>query len=320
MNKNYILPKIIFFGTPEFARFCLEKLVNDGFSILAVVTAPDRKAGRGKKIKSSAVKIYSEEQKLTILQPENLKDSSFIDQLIRIAPDVQVVVAFRMLPKLVWQIPNLGTINLHASLLPNYRGAAPINWVLINGEIKTGVTTFIINQQIDTGGILLQSGITIRENENVKTLHDRLLAIGAPLIVDTLIGLTENSLTPKYQQMIGDENIAPKLTPENTCLNFNDSLTQLANKVRGLSPYPGAWSLFSNKGEEGRIKIIKSSSEYLTHTNTVGQICIKEGKILIATQEGYLNCLEIQLPNKKRMSSEALLNGYSFDKNAMILL
>ena len=320
MNKNYILPKIIFFGTPEFARFCLEKLVNDGFSILAVVTAPDRKAGRGKKIKSSAVKIYSEEQKLTILQPENLKDSSFIDQLIRIAPDVQVVVAFRMLPKLVWQIPNLGTINLHASLLPNYRGAAPINWVLINGEIKTGVTTFIINQQIDTGGILLQSGITIRENENVKTLHDRLLAIGAPLIVDTLIGLTENSLTPKYQQMIGDENIAPKLTPENTCLNFNDSLTQLENKVRGLSPYPGAWSLFSNKGEEGRIKIFKSSSEYLTHTNTVGQICIKEGKILIATQEGYLNCLEIQLPNKKRMSSEALLNGYSFDKNAMILL
>ncbi|MDG1023716.1 MAG: methionyl-tRNA formyltransferase [Flavobacteriaceae bacterium] len=316
MNKKPTLPKIVFFGTPEFARFCLERLVTEGFPILAVVTAPDRKAGRGKKLKASAVKIYSEEQQLPLLQPENLKAPSFVDHLRTLAPTIQVVVAFRMLPKVVWQIPSLGTLNLHASLLPNYRGAAPINWVIINGESKTGVSTFLINEAIDTGALLLQKEIAIKADDTVGTLHDALLEIGAPLIVDTLIGLTERALIPKLQQTKGDEREAPKLTSENTSLNWNDSLTALVNKVRGLSPYPGAWSLFMNKGEEGRIKIFKASAVYEAHSNPLGQICIKQDEILIATQEGYLNCKEIQLPNKKRMTAEALLNGYTFDESA----
>ena len=212
MNKKQTLPKIIFYGTPEFARFCLEKLVEEGFPILAVVTAPDRKAGRGKKMNASAVKVYSEEQNLPLLQPENLKDPSFVAALKNLAPEIQVVVAFRMLPKVVWQVPKLGTINLHASLLPNYRGAAPINWVLINGETNTGVSTFIINELIDTGALLLQKEIPINEEDTVGLLHDALLSLGAPLIVETLVGLMNNRLKPIQKQLSGDEKEAPKLT------------------------------------------------------------------------------------------------------------
>ena len=201
MNKKQTLPKIIFYGTPEFARFCLEKLVVEGFPILAVVTAPDRKAGIGKKMNASAVKVYSEEQNLPLLQPENLKDPSFVAALKNLAPEIQVVVAFRMLPKVVWQVPKLGTINLHDSLLPNYRGAAPINWVLINGETNTGVSTFIINELIDTGALLLQKEIPINEEDTVWLLHDALLSLGAPLIVETLVGLMNNSLKPIQQQL-----------------------------------------------------------------------------------------------------------------------
>ncbi|MDB4612221.1 methionyl-tRNA formyltransferase [Flavobacteriaceae bacterium] len=319
MSKKRTLPKIIFFGTPEFAQFCLEKLVAEGFPILAVVTAPDRKSGRGKKINASAVKIYSEAQQLPILQPENLKDPSFSEHLKKLSPDIQVVVAFRMLPMVVWQVPSVGTINLHASLLPNYRGAAPINWVLINGESKTGVTTFLINEQIDTGSILLQKEIEIETEDTLGVLHNKLLSIGAPLIIETLIGLTEKSLLPQAQQITGNEKEAPKLTSENTCLNWNDSLVNLVNKIRGLSPYPGAWSFYSNKGEEGRIKIFMASALHESHSDSLGTILIKENKILIATKEGYLNCIEVQLPNKKRMSAAALLNGYSFDQNARVL-
>jgi len=232
MNKKQTLPKIIFYGTPEFARFCLEKLVVEGFPILAVVTAPDRKAGRGKKMNASAVKVYSEEQNLPLLQPENLKDPSFVAALKNLAPEIQVVVAFRMLPKVVWQVPKLGTINLHASLLPNYRGAAPINWVLINGETNTGVSTFIINELIDTGALLLQKEIPINEEDTVGLLHDALLSLGAPLIVETLVGLMNNSLKPIQQQLSGDEKEAPKLTSENTRINWNDSLKVIINKIR----------------------------------------------------------------------------------------
>ena len=319
MNKKQTLPKIIFYGTPEFARFCLEKLVEEGFPILAVVTAPDRKAGRGKKMNASAVKVYSEEQNLPLLQPENLKDPSFVAALKNLAPEIQVVVAFRMLPKVVWQVPKLGTINLHASLLPNYRGAAPINWVLINGETKTGVSTFIINESIDTGALLLQKEIPINEEDTVGLLHDALLSLGAPLIVETLVGLMNNSLQPIHQQLNGDEKEAPKLTSENTRINWNDSLKVMINKIRGLSPYPGAWSPYSNNEEEGRIKIFKANPVYITHTKSIGQICVIDGELLIATKEGYLNCSEIQLPNKKRMTAQALLNGYSFVENAKVL-
>ena len=311
--------KIVFFGTPLFAATNLNALINAGYDIVGIACPPDSKKGRGKQLKPCAVKEVGIENNIPVLQPLKLRDDDFIHQLKSLNADLFVVVAFRMLPMVVWQVPSVGTINLHASLLPNYRGAAPINWVLINGESKTGVTTFLINEQIDTGSILLQKEIEIETEDTLGVLHNKLLSIGAPLIIETLIGLTEKSLLPQAQQITGNENEAPKLTSENTCLNWNDSLVNLVNKIRGLSPYPGAWSFYSNKGEEGRIKIFMASALHESHSDSLGTILIKENKILIATKDGYLNCIEVQLPNKKRMSAAALLNGYSFDQNARVL-
>jgi|TARA_B110000285_G_scaffold47856_1_gene54078 methionyl-tRNA formyltransferase len=318
MNNSPILPKIIFFGTPEFARYCLEALVEAGYPIMAVVTAPDRRSGRGKKINISAVKEYCFSQNLPLLQPENLKDPDFISYLKLLKPHIQVVVAFRMLPKVVWEVPLHGTINLHASLLPNYRGAAPINWVLINGDSKTGVSTFIINEQIDTGAILLQKEISITKEDNAGTLHDTLLNIGAPLIIKTLEGLVAGILKPKSQLILDQEKEAPKLTSENTRIDWTLGIEQIQNKIKGLSPYPGAWTLYINKGKEGRMKLFKTQIISISHNVEKNEIVIEEGKILIATKEGYLNCIELQLPNKKRMTANALLNGYSFGENTVV--
>ena len=235
MNNTNKLPSIVFFGTPNFASHCLKTLLNDGFPVNGVVTAPDRKAGRGKKISASAVKILAEEHELTLLQPTNLKDPEFVDQLKKLQAEVFVVVAFRMLPRIVWALPKLGTMNLHASLLPNYRGAAPINWVLINGETRTGLTTFLINEEIDTGAILLQGEINIHPEDDMGSLHDKLLNIGGPLIKDTLIKLKAGSLNPLQQQLTGAERKAPKLSSENTKLNWEAPLEKIKNAVRGLS-------------------------------------------------------------------------------------
>lgn len=318
-NKKENLPSIVFFGTPEFARFCLEYLIEKRFNIKGVVTAPDRKAGRGKKVKSSSVKIYSEKMGLKIFQPLNLSDSFFISQLQNLSAETYVVVAFRMLPKKVWTIPPLGTINLHASLLPDYRGAAPINWVMINGESKTGVTTFLINENIDTGALLMQDKIYIEDNFCAGDIYDKLLDIGAPLIVQTLINLKKGNLIPKKQKELKKLNDAPKLTSQNTRINWNLTLTQINNLIRGLSPYPGAWTEYSIDNVTTRIKIFKAKIVIKSHNHKINTLIVEDNNIFIAHKEGLLNCIEIQLPNKKRMIAKDLLNGYIFSESTYVL-
>ena len=310
--------KIVFFGTPKFARFCLEELLNNGFIIKAVVTIPDRKAGRGNMYRKSEVKKYAENNGLLIFQPENLKSIEFVSNLRNIDADVFVVVAFRMLPKVVWNIPELGTINLHASLLPNYRGAAPINWVLINGERLTGVTTFLINEQIDTGSILMQKEIPISENDNTEKLSNKLLNIGAPLLIRTLYNLKKKIIVPISQKPLGNEKLAFKLTKDNTMINWDNSLEQIKNFVRGLSPYPGAWTNLIDNSSTQKLKIFNAEPVYDAHSYPVNQILVKSKKIYISHPEGYLNCIEIQLPNKRRMNATALLNGYKFSTNSSV--
>ena len=301
--------KIVFFGTPEFARFCLQELFNNRFIIKAVVTIPDRKAGRGNMYTKSEVKKYAENNGLLIFQPENLKSIDFVSNLRNIDADAFVVVAFRMLPKVVWNIPELGTINLHASLLPNYRGAAPINWVLINGERLTGVTTFLINEQIDTGSILMQKEIPISENDNTEKLSNKLLNIGAPLLIRTLYSLKKKKIIPISQKPLGNEKLAFKLTKENTMINWDNSLEQIKNFVRGLSPYPGAWTNIIVNSSSQKIKIFDAEPIYDIHSYAINKILVKSKKIYITHQEGFLNCKEIQLPNKRRMDAASFLNG-----------
>ena len=319
MNKKNRLPSLVFFGTPLFASHCLKCLLDANFKILSVVTAPDRKAGRGKKLTSSSVKQLAESFELPIFQPINLKESKFITQLTELKADIFVVVAFRMLPKVVWSLPKFGSINLHASLLPNYRGAAPINWVLINGEKKTGITTFFIDEKIDSGSILLQKEVSIDLNDNAGSLHGKLVFQGATLIIDTLKGIQSGTLNPRKQNITKSQFEAPKLSAENTKLDWGATLNMLKNKIKGLCPYPGAWSFFENNGIQGRLKILKAETIYEKHSHALNKILVKGDEIYITNREGYLNCIEIQLPNKKRMSSKTLLNGYKFDSNARVL-
>ena len=319
MNKKNRLPSLVFFGTPLFASHCLKSLLDANFKILSVITAPDKKAGRGKKLTSSSVKQLAESFELAIFQPINLKESRFITQLTELKADIFVVVAFRMLPKVVWSLPKFGSINLHASLLPNYRGAAPINWVLINGEKKTGITTFFIDEKIDSGSILLQKEVSIDLNDNAGSLHGKLVFQGATLIIDTLKGIQSGTLNSRKQNITKSQFEAPKLSAENTKLDWGATLTMLKNKIKGLCPYPGAWSFFENNGIQGRLKILKAETIYEKHSHALNKILVKGDEIYITNREGYLNCIEIQLPNKKRMSSKTLLNGYKFDSNARVL-
>jgi methionyl-tRNA formyltransferase len=219
----------------------------------------------------------------------------------------------------VWKVPSYGTINLHASLLPNYRGAAPINWVLINGEKRTGVSTFLINEKIDTGAVLLQKEVSIGKEYNVGILHDILLKLGGPLIIKTIEGVVSGSLSAISQEISGQEKGAPKLTTENTRLDWALQIEEIQNKINGLSPNPGAWTVFKNKGEECRMKIFKTKIVTSLPNESINKIVVKHDEILIVTKGGYLNCIELQLPNKKRMTASALLNGYSFDENATVL-
>ena len=249
--------RIIFMGTPEFAVLALKELLKAKYNIVGVITAPDKPAGRGRKIRESAVKSFAKQQGLNILQPPNLKDKYFLLQLKELNADLQIVVAFRMLPELVWNMPKIGTFNLHASLLPQYRGAAPINWAIINGETKTGVTTFFINEKIDTGSILLQKQIEISDIMDVGDLHDELMVLGSKLIVKTVELLISDNYKLKPQPS-DDTKIAPKLNRENCKIDWTDSLHNIYNKIRGLSPYPGAWTLLSNNNETIDVKIYKS--------------------------------------------------------------
>lgn len=310
--------KIIFFGTPPFAVKCLEKIVEEEFNIVAVVTAPDRPAGRGRQIKTSAVKQFAEAQNIHILQPTNLKDLQFIEQLKALEPDLMIVVAFRMLPKRVWSIPSLGTFNLHASLLPDYRGAAPINWAIINQEKYSGVTSFFINEEIDTGAILLQEKVEIQEQETAGSLHDKLAKKGSALICKTIKGILEGTINPQKQEIKGTEKAAAKLNKENVFIDWDQPLEAIQAKIKGLSPYPGARFNWIEENKTAVIKIFEAEIVKENHPFEPKQVIIEDKTIRVAHPTGFINCKVLQFPNKKKMSVIDLLNGSSFSNKVEV--
>lgn len=302
--------RIIFMGTPEFAVASLDALVNAGLNIVAVVTAPDKPAGRGMQLQQSAVKKYAVGKNLFVLQPEKLKDPSFITALQELKADLQVVVAFRMLPEIVWNMPPMGTINLHGSLLPQYRGAAPINWAVMNGEKETGVTTFKLKHEIDTGNILLQDRFAIGPDETAGDIHDRMKLIGASLLVKTVHGLQQGILKEKTQdELISESEIkhAPKIFTDTCKINWNDKTDHIHNQIRGLSPYPGALTTL-----DGRVLKIYSSKKEYSAVNAVPGTMQTDGKTYLrfTCSDGYIYILNMQLEGKKRMAVEDFLRGY----------
>lgn len=308
MNQSMVSTlRIVFMGTPEFAVASLDALVHAGYKVVGVVTAPDKPAGRGMKITESAVKKYAVEKGITVLQPVKLKDPDFLTALANLHANIQVVVAFRMLPEIVWSMPQYGTINVHGSLLPNYRGAAPINWAVINGEHITGVTTFKLKQAIDTGDILMQQSMPIAENETATEVHDSMKLIGAVLLVKTVKAL-ENGTLQSIPQIISEENKqAPKIFTKDCELNWNSGVKALYNRVRGLSSFPGALTQL-----EGKIlKVYGSKPEPAEHKELIGTV-ITDGKTFLkyACADGYLHITELQIAGKKRMSIAEFLRGY----------
>ena len=311
--------KIIFFGTPSFAVTSLDK-INSKFIVDYVVTSPDKRSGRGQKLNESDVKKYTLKNKIKTLQPSNLMDEEFINQIKGLKPDLIIVVAFRKLPIEIFNIPRHGTINLHASLLPNYRGAAPINWCLMNGEIKTGVTTFYINEKIDQGDILLQKEIMIKNEDDFGSLYTKLSEVGAELVVKTVEGIFNNSLKPIKQNFIDDLKLAPKLNSENTRINWSRSTNDIIGQIKGLSPKPGAWTMIKNGENRFRMKILKAvkKKEPLLKNNLNGKIVVNNGELDIYNEDGAINCSVIQLENKREMTSKELLNGLRFDENSHV--
>ncbi len=307
--------RIVFMGTPDFAVCILKGLLANKFNVVGVITAPDKPAGRGRKIHQSAVKKFASENGLTILQPTNLKAPEFLLNLKELNANLQVVVAFRMLPTAVWEMPEFGTFNLHASLLPDYRGAAPINWAIINGESKTGVTTFFIDDKIDTGEIILQSEISISENETVGELHDKLMHLGSDLVNETAQLIADGKVTTSKQPE-KEEKSAPKLFTDTCKVDWSDSLLNIYNKVRGLNPYPAAWSELENGDELIKVKIYDVTKEIDQHKFEVGTIITTKKEIKIAVKNGYLNIGTLKLAGKRKMDAKNLLNGYAFLSNA----
>ena len=307
--------RIVFMGTPDFAVTILEHLVTYNYNIVGVITAPDKPAGRGRKLNESSVKKYAVSQNLKVLQPTNLKSDDFIDELSKLKANLQIVVAFRMLPKVVWQMPEFGTFNLHASLLPEYRGAAPINWAIINGERKTGVTTFFIDDKIDTGEIILQKDVTIKEDEIVGELHDRLMNLGAELVLETIQLIEKDKVVTKKQPEL-EEKTAYKLFPDNCKIDWTDTLENIYNKVRGLNPYPAAWTTIYNNDVETTAKLYSVSKEIFKHSEVIGTITTTKKTLKVAVKGGYLIVDEIKLSGKKKMNTQNLLNGYQFSSDA----
>ena len=307
--------RIIFMGTPDFAVGILDTILKNNYEVAAVITAPDKPAGRGQKLNQSAVKIYAEEKNLKVLQPTNLKSEDFLAELSALNANLQIVVAFRMLPKAVWQMPKLGTFNLHASLLPDYRGAAPINWAIINGEEKTGVSTFFIDEKIDTGAIILKSETNIPETETAGELHDRLMQLGAETVVETL-KLIENNQVKTTIQPAEETKTAYKLNRENCKIDFNKSSKEVYNLIRGLNPYPSAYTILSDNGNEYNIKIHDVTYIIEKHDFKPGKFIASKKTIRIATNNGFIEILSLQFPGKKKMKTPELLNGMQFSDNA----
>jgi methionyl-tRNA formyltransferase len=308
--------RIVFMGTPEFAVGILDTILQNKYTVVGVITAPDKPAGRGQKIKYSAVKEYALIHNLPLLQPTNLKDEHFLSELKACNANLQIVVAFRMLPKVVWEMPLLGTFNLHASILPNYRGAAPINWAIINGETKTGVTTFFIDDKIDTGAMILNAETTIGVNETAGQLHDRLMQLGSETVIETIALLEKGNVTTTIQQDTTDTKTAYKLNKENCKIDWTKSASEIHNLIRGLSPYPAAWCFFSDKGEEWNIKIYEATIVNESHSLFIGQLVCTKKEMKIAVQDGFIQVQSIQFPGKKRMTTAELLNGIQFSENA----
>ncbi|MEP6727644.1 MAG: methionyl-tRNA formyltransferase [Bacteroidota bacterium] len=316
-NSNAEEPglRIVFMGTPEFAVASLDALVNAGFTIAGVITAPDKPAGRGMKLTESAVKKYAVEKKLYVLQPEKLKNPLFIEELKALKADIQIVVAFRMLPEIVWDMPPMGTINLHGSLLPQYRGAAPLNWAVINGERETGVTTFKLQHAIDTGNILLQESFPIGEDDTAGEVHDRMKEIGAALLVKTIQRLANGTLQEKPQSLasepVPDNSLrhAPKIFTETCKIDWHKSVNEIYNLIRGLSPFPAAFTYLNDK----MLKIYKSKKEIATPSEAAGAFLTDNKTWLkFAAADGYIHVTEIQLQGKKKMLVEEFLRGYRF--------
>lgn len=301
--------KVIFFGTPEFAKTALQAIHQSPHEVAAVVTVADKASGRGQKITQSPVKIYAEENNLKVFQPEKLRNTDFLQEIKSLDADVFVVVAFRMMPKILFQMPRLGTFNLHASLLPDYRGAAPINYAIINGETKTGVTTFFINEKIDEGHILLQEELDVLPDENAGQLHDRLMEMGARLVVKTLDGLAENSITEKPQPEVAEPKNAFKIFKEDTRINWSLTGRRIHDFIRGMSPYPCAFSTLLINGEEKSLKIYKGRFE-IAETETPGTLSINKNELKISTADGFYFPEELQLEGKKRMNVKDFLNGF----------
>lgn len=322
VKEDYIMRKedlrIVFMGTPGFAVESLKALVENKYNVVGVITAPDRPAGRGYKMQPSAVKEYALSQGLNILQPEKLRDEAFLEELKQLKADIQVVVAFRMLPEVVWNMPPMGTFNLHGSLLPQYRGAAPINWAIINGESHTGVTTFFLKHEIDTGKIILQESIEIGDNDNVEVVHDKLMHIGADLVTKTIDAILDGEIEAKPQsKYFDDENDlkpAPKIFKETCEIDWSKSSADIHNFVRGLSPYPAAWTELEVKGENLIFKIFETNPILEQHSLAPGTIDTDNKTTLrIATKDGFVELLDIQLSGKRRMKTSQFLNGFSFN-------
>lgn len=311
--------RIVFMGTPDFAVESLKHLFENNFNIVCVITSPDKPAGRGRKINESAVKRYAIENNLPILQPTNLKDSEFQKLLKSYNTTLQIIVAFRMLPESVWSMPLLGSINLHGSLLPHYRGAAPINWAIINGEQKTGVTTFFLKHEIDTGDILFQEETEINPDDNAGTIHDKLMTIGAKLLVKTTQAIIDEDYKEIPQNSIIDSEpkVAPKIFKDTCQINWSLSINTIHNLIRGLSPYPTAWSILKDANNNMiNFKIFKANKESIIHDYALGTIFTDEKSYLkIALNDGFISILELQLSGKKRMQVDEFLRGFKQPQN-----
>lgn len=306
--------RIVFMGTPDFAVASLKMLVESGYQVVGVITAPDKPAGRGQKLNESAVKQYAAANKLKILQPEKLKAPDFIDELKALNADLQIVVAFRMLPEIVWNMPRLGTFNLHGSLLPQYRGAAPLNWAIINGEKETGVTTFLLDHEIDTGKILFSEKITINENDTVGSIHDCLMKIGAELVLKTVDALAEGNFSAVYQDELAantELKHAPKIFKDDCRINWSMPREKIRNQIRGLSPYPSAWSELID--ENGQAQIMKIYFvDFTDGENSEPGTISSDGKtcLNVKTADGWLSITDLQLSGKKRMNIVDFLRGF----------
>jgi methionyl-tRNA formyltransferase len=312
--------RIVFMGTPEFAVASLDILIKNGYDVVGVVTVADKPAGRGQQLHESAVKKFAVAHGIKVLQPLKLKDPEFIRELKELKADLQIVVAFRMLPEEVWNMPQLGTYNLHGSLLPKYRGAAPINWAIINGETESGVTTFKLKHEIDTGSVLFQQKVKISETTNAGELHDELMKVGAELVLKTVKAIESGTADLKVQDDSKAVH-APKLFKETCKIDWNKSVNEIYNLIRGLSPYPAAFTEFTDvNGNLLSLKIFSSQKEEVAHSETNGLLTTDNKTYMrIACRNGYITLKELQLQGKKRMGVEEFLRGYKFPENVVFL-